>query len=106
MVKEGDTVVEVHAEGRKVKEDEKPPKVSPTQLACGHCYALRQVGSHVVSESVSATTIRGQRKIVHTACTCTIVVVGATTRADVYLSICRLLGFHASFRRYDKASVI
>lgn len=28
VVKEGDKVVEVHVEGRKVKEDEKPPKVS------------------------------------------------------------------------------
>lgn len=28
VVKEGDSIVEVHAEGRKVKEDEKPPKVS------------------------------------------------------------------------------
>jgi len=28
FLKEGDTVTEVHVEGRKVKDDEKPPKVS------------------------------------------------------------------------------
>ena len=32
VVKEGDNILEVHAEGRKVKDDEKPPKVSPAVL--------------------------------------------------------------------------
>ena len=31
IVKQGDKLVEVHVEGRKVKEDEKPPKVSKLQ---------------------------------------------------------------------------
>lgn len=35
VVKQGDKVIEVHVEGRKVKEDEKPPKVGKMQhTAC------------------------------------------------------------------------
>ena len=36
VVKEGDRVVEVHVEGRKVHPDEKPPKVSQVLLPVGH----------------------------------------------------------------------
>lgn len=38
VVKEGEKVVEVHAEGRKVKDDEKPPKVSQAVFhPCAAC---------------------------------------------------------------------
>lgn len=49
MVKEGDKVVEVHVEGRKVKEDEKPPKVSPALLQKLHAINVvcaAEVDSH------------------------------------------------------------